>query len=82
MARYCDNRNVTASEPFTLRLALGRFAGRVRGYLTDADHLHSPVHLFPSDEATVTFTLAPNAFIYIETHYDREPAETLPAKPL
>ena len=69
VARYCDDSNVTASEPFTLRLASGRFVGRVRGYLTDADHLHSPVHLFPSDEATVTFTLAPNAFIYIETRF-------------
>lgn len=67
IVRYCDNRNVTASETVTLRLASGRFSGRVRGYVTDENRLHSPVHLFPSDDRTVTFTLAPNAFIYIET---------------
>ena len=27
----------------------------------------SPVHLFPSADDTVSFPLAPNAFIYIET---------------
>ncbi len=68
VARYCDDRNVTASETFTLRLASGRFAVRVRGYVTDADRRHSPVHLFPAADDTVSFTLAPNAFIYIETH--------------
>ena len=67
LARYCDDRNVTSSETFALRLAAGRFAGRVRGYLTDAGRLHSPVHLVPSDDGTVRFELAPNAFLYIET---------------
>ena len=67
IARSTDDRNVTASEPVTLRLASGRFSGRVRGYLTDEDHRHSPVHLFPSDDATVSFSLAPNAFLFIET---------------
>ena len=72
VVRYCEDRNVTASETFTLRLASGRFAGRVRGYVTDADRLHSPVHLFPKDDGTVSFTLAPNAFIYIETRFSKQ----------
>ena len=70
VARYCDDRNVTASEEVTLRLESGRFAGRVRGYVTDADHLHSPVHLVPSDDGTVRFALAPNAFLYVETRFE------------
>ena len=69
---FCDDRNVTAPETFALRLASGRFAGRVRGYVTDADRLHSPVHLVPADDGTVSFTLAPNAFIYVETHFAEE----------
>jgi hypothetical protein len=72
VARYCDDRNVTASETFTLRLASGRFAGRVRGYVTDEDRLHSPVHLVAKDDGTVSFTLAPNAFIYIETRFSNQ----------
>ncbi len=67
VARHCEDRNITSSETFALKLASGQFAGRVRGYLTDADRLHSPVHLVPSEDRMVTFTLAPNAFIYIET---------------
>ena len=72
MTWFCDDRNVTAPETFTLRLASGRFAGRVRGYVTDTDRLHSPVHLVPADDGTVSFTLAPNAFIYVETHFAEE----------
>ena len=70
VARYCDDRNVTAPAAFALRLASGRFAGRVRGYLTDEDRLHSPVHLVPSEDGTVRFSLAPNAFLFIETRVE------------
>lgn len=31
----------------------------------------SPVHLFPSADDTVSFSLAPNAFIYIESRFTR-----------
>ena len=72
LVRYCEDRNITASETFTLRLASGRFAGRVRGYVTDEDRLHSPVHLVAKDDGTVSFTLAPNAFIYIETRFTNQ----------
>lgn len=75
LVRYCDDRNVTASETFTLRLASGRFAGRVRGYVTDQDRLHSPVHLVPKDDGTVSFCLAPNSFIYIETRFANQQGE-------
>ena len=34
VARYCEDRNITSSETFALKLASGQFAGRVRGYLT------------------------------------------------
>ena len=70
VARFTDDRNVTASAPVMLRLSAGRFSGRVRGYLTDEDHRHSPVHLFPADDSTVSFSLAPNAFIFIETGFE------------
>ena len=68
----CEDRNITASETFTLRLASGRFAGRMRGYVTDADRLLSPVHLVPKDDGTVSSTLAPDAFIYIETRFSNQ----------
>ena len=69
VVRYTQDRNETASEPFALRLESGRFSGRVRGYLTDGDRLHSPVHLFQTEDGTVEFSLSPNAFIYIESRF-------------
>ena len=67
VARFVDDDNVTAPEKVSLRLACGGFGGRVRAYVTDGVRLHSPIHLTPDHKGTVSFSLAPNAFAYVET---------------
>ena len=38
----------------------------MRAYVTDGVRLHSPVHLVPDRLGAVSFSLAPNAFAYVE----------------
>ena len=66
ITRFTDDNNITSAETVTLKLASGRFAGRVRGYVTDGTRMHSPVHLFVEPDGSVSFSLLPNSFIYIE----------------
>ena len=67
ISRFADDNNVTVSEKTTVRLAKGRFSGRMRGYLTDGIRMHSPLHLVPGSDGAVSFVLPPNSFMYIET---------------
>jgi len=65
LARYCNSDDITASAATVIRLARGRFDGRVRAYLTDDDHLGSDYPLFPEPDGSLKLYLKPNAFVFL-----------------